>query len=196
MWRPTSVKTCNFFLCDFNRATTPVTTVPIFFYRFFFFFLFSLPILLFHTSIMCFQYIPVVSQKRSYIKHRRQRNLAHLRSIYTSSSLPFSFSMGLWNCQSTVNKADLIPAIASQTALWTTGPDWDLDSWIWQRLSFLSSLPLQLYRMIIFWWPADFQRPHCKNCSILQVCTTQHQKDQAFPYTARCTTFCPGPCHF
>ncbi len=29
------------------------------------------------------------------------------------------------------------------------------------------------------WWPADFQRAHCKNCSILQVCTTQHQKDQA-----------------
>ncbi len=21
-----------------------------------------------------------------------------------------------------------------------------------------------------FWWPADFQRPHCKNCSFLQVC--------------------------
>ncbi len=21
-----------------------------------------------------------------------------------------------------------------------------------------------------FWWPADFQRPHCKKCSILQVC--------------------------
>ncbi len=25
--------------------------------------------------------------------------------------------MGLWNCQSAVNKADLIPSIASQTAL-------------------------------------------------------------------------------
>ncbi len=42
-----------------------------------------------------------------------------------------------------------------------------------------------------FRWPADFQRAHCKNCSI-----TQHQKDQALPYTARCTTYCPGPCHF
>ncbi len=28
-------------------------------------------------------------------------------------------------------------------------------------------------------WPADLQRAHCKDCSILQVCTTQHQKDQA-----------------
>ncbi len=42
----------------------------------------------------------------------------------------------------------------------------------------------------------DFQRPHCKNCSILQVCIAQHQKDQDLPYTACCTTSCPGPCHF
>ncbi len=35
-----------------------------------------------------------------------------------------------------------------------------------------------------------------KNCSILQVCITQHQKDQGLPYTARYTTSCPGPCHF
>ncbi len=27
------------------------------------------------------------------------------------------------------------------------------------------------------WWPADLQRAHCKDCSILQVCATQHQKD-------------------
>ncbi len=65
------------------------------------------------TSIMCFQYIPVVSHKRSYIKRRRQRNLAHLRSI--SPSLPLSFSMGLWNCQSVVNKADLIHFLQNHT---------------------------------------------------------------------------------
>ncbi len=70
---------------------------------------------------MRFQYIPVVSQKRSYIKRRRQRYLAHLRSICTSSYLPFSFSMGFWDCQSAVNKANLIPAIASQTALSIVG---------------------------------------------------------------------------
>ncbi len=28
------------------------------------------------------------------------------------------------------------------------------------------------------WWSADLQRAHCKDCWILQVCTTQHQKDQ------------------
>ncbi len=43
--------------------------------------------------------------------------------------------------------------------------------------------------------PADFQRAHCKDCSILQVCTTQHQKDQALSNRACCTTSCPGP-HF
>ncbi len=47
-----------------------------------------------------------------------------------------------------------------------------------------------------FWWPADFQRPHCKNCLILPVCIAQHQKEQALPCTACCTTSCPGPCHF
>ncbi len=31
-----------------------------------------------------------------------------------------------------------------------------------------------------FRWPADFQRPHCKDCLILQVCIAQHQKDQPF----------------
>ncbi len=46
------------------------------------------------------------------------------------------------------------------------------------------------------WWPADLQRAHCKDCSILQVCTTQHQKDQALSDRACCTTSCAGPCHF
>ncbi len=87
----------------------------------------------------------------------------------------------------------------------------------WQRLSFLSSLQLQLYSMtftiqlgsstitpsasvrnlgVIFDDQLDLQRAHCKDCSILQVCTTQHQKDQAPSDTACCTTSCPGPCHF
>ncbi len=47
-----------------------------------------------------------------------------------------------------------------------------------------------------FRWPAHFQRLHCKNCSILQVCIAQHQKDQALSHTACSTTSCPGPCHF
>ncbi len=39
----------------------------------------------------------------------------------------------------------------------------------------------------------DLQRAHCKDCSILQVCTTQHQKDQALSDRACCTTSCTGP---
>ncbi len=46
------------------------------------------------------------------------------------------------------------------------------------------------------WWSADLQGAHCKDCSILQVCTSQHQKDQALSDRACCTTSCPGPCHF
>ncbi len=39
-------------------------------------------------------------------------------------------------------------------------------------------------------------RPHCKNCSILQVCIVKHQTDQALPNRECCTTFCPGLCYF
>ncbi len=86
----------------------------------------------------------------------------------------------------------------------------------WQRLSFLSSLPHHstawLHDSVRFinnypnsfgqkswcnlWWSADLQRAHCEDCSILQVCTTQHQRDQALSDRACCTTSCPGPCHF
>ncbi len=57
---------------------------------------------------------------------------------------------------------------------------------------FIKSFVINAY----FCSPADIQRPHCMNFSILQVFITQHQKDQALPYTAHCTTSCPGPCHF
>ncbi len=62
---------------------------------------------------MCFKTIPVVFQPRSNITRRRQRNPA----ISTSSTTPLSFSMALWNCQSAVNKADLISAFSLQSTL-------------------------------------------------------------------------------
>ncbi len=46
------------------------------------------------------------------------------------------------------------------------------------------------------WWTAKLQRPHYKDCSILQVCITQHQKDQVLSNRTYCTNSCPGPCHF
>ncbi len=41
------------------------------------------------------------------------------------------------------------------------------------------------------YWPTDLQRAHCNDCLILQVCTTQHQKDQALSDRACFTTSCP-----
>ncbi len=69
------------------------------------------------TSIMCFKTIPVVSRTRSNITRRRQRNPDNLRPISTSSTTPLSFSRALWNCQSAVNKADLISALSLQSTL-------------------------------------------------------------------------------
>ncbi len=45
-------------------------------------------------------------------------------------------------------------------------------------------------------WPADLQIAHCEDCLILQVCTSQHPKDQALSDRACWTTSCPGPGHF
>ncbi len=66
---------------------------------------------------MCFKTIPVVSQPRSNITCRRQCNPANLRPISTSSTALPSFSLGLWNCQSAVNKADVISAFSLQSTL-------------------------------------------------------------------------------
>ncbi len=66
---------------------------------------------------MCFQTIPVLSQPRSKNTRRWQRNPANLRPIATSSTTPLSFSVGLWNCQSAVNKADFISAFSLQSTL-------------------------------------------------------------------------------
>ncbi len=71
-------------------------------------------------------------------------------------------------------------------------------TWFYHPDRFIKNYPIKFSQKSWgnFRWPTHFQRPHCKNCSILQVCITQHQKEQALPYTACCTTSCPGPCHF
>ncbi|XP_058604771.1 uncharacterized protein LOC131522918 [Onychostoma macrolepis] len=66
---------------------------------------------------MCLQNILVLSQPRSNITRRRQRNPANLRPISTSSTTPLAFSVGLWNCQSAVNKADFISAFSLKSTL-------------------------------------------------------------------------------
>ncbi len=115
VWRHTSVKTSDFFLRDFTRATTPAMHLGIIFSPFPHTLCFA--ILCPSTSIMCFKTIPVVSRPRSNITRRRQSNPANLRPLSTSSTTPLSFSMALWNCQSAVNKADFISAFSLQSTL-------------------------------------------------------------------------------
>ncbi len=71
-------------------------------------------------------------------------------------------------------------------------------TWLHDSVRFINNYPINFCQTSWsnLWWPADLQRPHCKDCLILQVCTTQHQKDQALSDRACCTTSCPGPCNF
>ncbi len=74
-------------------------------------------VLFLSTPIMRFKTIPVPSQHRSNITCRRQCNPVNLRPISTSSTTPLYFSVGLWNCQSAVKKADFILAFSLQYTL-------------------------------------------------------------------------------
>ncbi len=71
-------------------------------------------------------------------------------------------------------------------------------AWLHDSVRFINNYPISFGQKS--WrnlrWPADLQRAHCKNCLILQVCTSQHQKDQALSDRACCTTSCPGPYQF
>ncbi len=49
--------------------------------------------------------------------HCRQRNPNNLRTLPMSANTLLSFSIGLWNCQSSVNKADFITSITSHSRL-------------------------------------------------------------------------------
>ncbi|XP_073767046.1 uncharacterized protein isoform X2 [Danio rerio] len=61
---------------------------------------------------MCFL-IPVVTNTRKTREVRCRRNPHNLRSIHVSTISQLSLSVGLWNCQSAVNKADFITSIAT-----------------------------------------------------------------------------------
>ncbi len=47
----------------------------------------------------------------------RQANPNNLRTVPLSSTTLLSVPIGLWNCQSAVNKADFIPSIATHSGL-------------------------------------------------------------------------------
>ncbi len=67
-------------------------------------------------------------------------------------------------------------------------------AWFHDSVRFINNYPISFGQKswCNLWWTADLQRPHCKDCSILQV----YQKYQAFSDRACCATSCPGPCHF
>ncbi len=71
-------------------------------------------------------------------------------------------------------------------------------AWLHHPARFFNNYPIKFSQKswCNLWWSVDLQRAHCKDCSILQVCITQHQKDQALTDRACSSTSCPGPCHF
>ncbi len=109
MWRPTTFSCAT--LTEQRHRAIHLSIISIFPHTL------SFPILFPSTSIMCFQTIPVLSQPHSNNTRRRQHNPANLRTISTSSTTPLSFSVGLWNCQSAVNKADFISVFTLQSTL-------------------------------------------------------------------------------
>ncbi len=44
------------------------------------------------------------------------------------------------------------------------------------------------------WWSADFLRPRCQNCPVLQICFIQHQEDQPLSFGTCFITPCSGSC--
>ncbi len=67
---------------------------------------------------MCFQ-IPTITTntRRARAVRWRQANPNNLRTVPLSSTTLLSVPIGLWNCQSAVNKADFIPSIATHSGL-------------------------------------------------------------------------------
>ncbi len=66
---------------------------------------------------MCFQIPTITTTRKPHITHYRQRNPNNLRTLPMSANTLLSFSIGLWNCQSAVNKADFITSISIYSRL-------------------------------------------------------------------------------
>ncbi|XP_073668112.1 uncharacterized protein [Paramisgurnus dabryanus] len=66
---------------------------------------------------MCFQISTVITTRKYVVSRRRGRNINNLRTLPPSTIASLSLPIGLWNCQSAVNKADFITAIASHSGL-------------------------------------------------------------------------------
>ena len=66
---------------------------------------------------MCFQIPTITTTRKPHITHCRQHNPNNLHTLPMSANTLLSFSIGLWNCQSAVNKADFITSIISHSNL-------------------------------------------------------------------------------
>ncbi len=67
---------------------------------------------------MCFQISTITANtQRARTVCWRQANPNNLRPVPLSSTTLLSIPIGLWNCQSAVNKADFIPSIATHFGL-------------------------------------------------------------------------------
>ncbi len=66
---------------------------------------------------MCFQINIITTAPKPRITHCRQRNPNNMRTLPMSANTLLSFSIGLRNCQSAFNKADLITFITSHSRL-------------------------------------------------------------------------------
>ncbi len=66
---------------------------------------------------MCLQINTITTTRKPRITHCRQRNPNNLRTLPMSTNTLLSLSIGLWNCQSAVNKADFITSITSHSRL-------------------------------------------------------------------------------
>ncbi len=101
-----------------HRAGTPAKDISIAFYLSSFLLLVSLLFFVLEPILtMCFQINTITTTRKPRITHCRQRNPNNLRTLPMSANTLLSFSMGLWNCQSAVNKADFITSITSHSRL-------------------------------------------------------------------------------
>ncbi|XP_052427732.1 uncharacterized protein LOC127969711 [Carassius gibelio] len=66
---------------------------------------------------MCFQIPTITTTRKPHITQCRQHNLNNLHTLPISAKTLLSFSIGLWNCQSAVNKVDFITSIISHSKL-------------------------------------------------------------------------------
>ncbi len=66
---------------------------------------------------MCFQITTITTTRKPRITHYRQLNPNNLRTLPMSTNTLLSFSIGLWTCQSAVNKADFITPITNHSRL-------------------------------------------------------------------------------